>query len=180
MAARTRCGRLAPTVGGCGRLDPVRYALRGLHSAALRPITIDNISDAECNTTTCTTDDTSTADVTVTYSEKPASGTLSLTGPKVISSEVVNVSGTDATSYTFIGVEMLADGGDIDLTATFSEGCSYSDDEIGTAPECSVELIPSDITVSGFGCFGPNGTYSFVDYAEGAPFWQSMSDFVIG
>ncbi|MCI5090928.1 choice-of-anchor Q domain-containing protein [Phaeodactylibacter sp.] len=143
-------------------------------------ISIDNISEADRNNTTCTTDDTYTADVTVTYSEKPASGTLSLNGPNVISSEVVDVSVTDATSYTFTGVEMLADGGDIDLTATFSEGCSYSDDEIGTAPECSGEFIPSDITVSGFGCFGPNGTYFFVDYAEGAPFWQSMNDFVIG
>ncbi len=142
-------------------------------------ITIDNISEAECNNTTCTTDDTYTADVTVTYSEKPASGTLSLNGPNVISSEVVNVSGTDATSYTFIGVEMLADGGDIDLTATFSEGCSYSDDEIGTAPECSVEFIPSDITVSGFGCFGPNGTYAYIGMPNGAPVWESANGFFI-
>ncbi len=142
-------------------------------------ISIDNISEAECNNTTCTTDDTYTADVTVTYSEKPASGTLSLNGPNVISSEVVNVSGTDATSYTFIGVEMLADGGDIDLTATFSEGCSYSDDEIGTAPECSVEFIPSDITVSGFGCFGPNGTYAYIGMPNGAPVWESANGFFI-
>ncbi|MCB9341330.1 MAG: HYR domain-containing protein [Lewinellaceae bacterium] len=144
-------------------------------------ISLANISAAECNNTTCTTDDTYTADVTVTFSSKPASGTLSLTGPNILVPVMaVDVSTIGATSHTFTGVEMLANGGDIDLTAAFSEGCSFNDDAVGTAPACGgTPYTPSNITVSGFGCFGPEGTYSPNGTVNGAPAWLSGFGFTI-
>ena len=144
-------------------------------------ISIDNISEADCGNTTCTTDDTFTADVTVTYGYLPGSGTLTLTGPTLAgSAPAVNVADLTANAYTFTGVTLAADGSDIDLTAAFSDGCDYNDSSLGTAPECGGTFTPADITVSGFGCFGPNGTYTFVGYEGGAPVWQSQNDFFIG
>ncbi|MEZ4934423.1 MAG: choice-of-anchor Q domain-containing protein [Saprospiraceae bacterium] len=144
-------------------------------------LSIDNLSDADCANTTCTTDDTFTADVTVTYGAVPASGTLELTGPTIVGSvAAVNVGDLAADSHTFTGVTLMADGGDIDLTAAFSDGCDYNDGSLGTAPECGGSpFMPTNITVSGFGCIGPEGTYSPNGTVNGAPAWLSGFGFTI-
>jgi len=139
-------------------------------------IEVSNASGANCNNTTCTTDDTFTADVTVTYESKPASGTLSLTGPTVVGTvPAVDVANIGATSHTFIGVTLKADGEAFALTTAFSGGCDYTDIEVESAPSCGGggTYTPSSITVSGFGCFGPNGNYQPSGTINGAPFWSS-------
>ncbi|MDR4469758.1 MAG: right-handed parallel beta-helix repeat-containing protein [Nitrospira sp.] len=145
-------------------------------------ITVGNISAADCNNTLCTSDDTYTADVTVTYSGKPASGTLALSGTDINGmAPSVDVSSAGANSHTFTGVTFNADGEMIGLTATFSEGCSITCN-VGTAPApCSggTPYTPSNITVSGFGCFGPEGTYSPNGTVNGAPAWLSGFGFTI-
>jgi len=134
-----------------------------------------NISVADCKNTTCTTDDTFTADITVTYDSKPASGTLSLTGPTIVGAVLpVNVGSIGATSYTFTGVTLQADGEEFELTAAFSVGCDYTDDEVDYAPSCQPEYVPTNITVAGFGCTGPNGNYTPAGTLNGAPKWESV------
>lgn len=142
-------------------------------------IFIDNISEAECNNIICIIDDIYIVDVMVIYSEKFVSGIFLFNGLNVISSEVVNVFGIDVILYIFIGVEMLADGGDIDLIVIFFEGCSYSDDEIGMVFECSVEFILFDIIVFGFGCFGLNGIYVYIGMLNGVLVWEFVNGFFI-
>jgi alpha-tubulin suppressor-like RCC1 family protein len=123
-------------------------------------IAISNISASDCKNTTCTEDDTYTADVTVIYSIKPASGTLALTGPTIVGTvPAVNVEDLDATAHTFTGVTMTADGGDIALTATFSEGCAKTEESAEVAPECGInDCDITDIALSNVGACNDNGT----------------------
>ena len=91
-------------------------------------------------------DDFFTADVTVTFANAPASGTLDLTGDGT-----ATVSVTGLTSpHIFTAVQMTADGGAIDLTATFSADgtCTFNETNTGTAPaSCSVP--PCSVTAIG-------------------------------
>lgn len=82
------------------------------------------------------TDDTFTADITVTFSNPPASGTLNLTGSATAS---VPVGSLGAGTYTFPGVTMLANGQTVQLTAAFSAtSCALTNFNAGTAPQfCS-------------------------------------------
>jgi hypothetical protein len=142
---------------------------------AVCPITaiaVSNLSDCDAQNTTCTTDDTFTADVTVTFASKPASGTLELTGPNIVGTvTAVNVDNIGATSHTFTGVTMAADGGDIALTATFSEGCDRAAN-LGTSPRCFFEPhVPTDIVLTSTGCSFADGTYVPTGTQNGAPRW---------
>jgi hypothetical protein len=145
-------------------------------SCPLTGITASNISAADCKNTTCTTDDTFTADVTVLFTAKPATGTLSLSGPTIVGTvPSVNVADIGTSSYTFIGVTLKADGEEFELTATFSEGCTYTDDEVDYAPSCgAAAFTPTNITVAGFGLIGANGTYTPNGTLNGAPKWESV------
>jgi hypothetical protein len=97
-------------------------------------------------------DDTYTADVIVTYSNPPASGTLSISGD---GSASVAVGSIGATSHTFTGVTMTADGFPIGFTAVFSAdpACTFSKSNTGQAPsQCSVAAPPGSIpTMSEWG-----------------------------
>ena len=77
-------------------------------------------------------DDFFTADVTITFVNAPATGTLDISGDGTASVAVAGL----VSPYTFVGVQMPSDGGSIDLTAAFSaEGaCTLSDTNTGTAP----------------------------------------------
>ncbi len=82
-------------------------------------------------------DDFFTADVTVTFTNPAATGTLDLTGDGTGSIAVTGIT----SPYTFTAVTMSADGTEIDLTATFSDDttCAFNNLDAGTAPEnCSV------------------------------------------
>lgn len=85
---------------------------------------------------------TFTADVTVTFSNPPNTGTLNLTGDGTASVDVSNL--TSATTHTFTGVALPADGGAIDLTATFSGNttCTFNQPNTGTAPDnCQSDVV---------------------------------------
>jgi hypothetical protein len=106
-------------------------------NAAPTGISVSSISACNGQSTTCVGDDTYTANVTVTYPSKPASGMLSLSGADLRSVPLptANVSGIGATSHTFNGVVLRADGQAIELTATFSEGsCAFTNSNAGMAP----------------------------------------------
>ena len=84
-------------------------------------------------------DDFFTADITVTFGNVPSSGSLDLTGDGTSSVAVGSLD--SATSHTFTGVTMPADGTAIAITATFSDdmSCTFSESDTGTAPvSCNV------------------------------------------
>jgi len=98
-------------------------------------------------------DDTFTFDVTVTFADAPATGSLDLTGDGTAT--VVVGSLDSPTSHKFVGVSGTADGGSIEVAAKFSDEttCSASDDT-ETAPDaCS---------------FNPCGGLFFSEYIEGS------------
>ncbi|MGH1387796.1 DUF7507 domain-containing protein, partial [Kordia sp.] len=109
-------------------------------------ISLSNISSCNNNgTPNNPSDDFFTADVTVDYAIPPASGTLDVTGDGTASVAVSSLG--SATSHTFTNVTLPADGGAINLTATFSAdtGCTYSENA-GTAPtSCSG---PADLSLT--------------------------------
>ncbi len=123
-------------------------------------IILTNQSACNDNGTTGTeTDDFFTADVIVTYFNPPPGGTLDLTGDGTASVAVGSLDST--TSHTFVGVQFPADGGAIDLTATFSgdPACSFNEPNAGVAPgPCSVPPCDvSDITTTNLSACNDNG-----------------------
>lgn len=120
---------------------------------SISDITAVNISACNNNGTPgISSDDTFTADVTVTFANAPATGTLNLSGDAVAS---VLVGSIGATSHTFSGLTMSANGTPIALTASFSAdaACTLSDSNTGQAPsQCSVVMPPGSIpTMSEWG-----------------------------
>jgi len=85
-----------------------------------------SVNPGPCNnngTPLNTADDYYTTDVTVTYANPPASGSLTLTGPALHSSNSVSSvpvgSLGSSTSHTFVGVRLKANGTALNLTARF-------------------------------------------------------------
>ncbi|MEO1260623.1 MAG: IPTL-CTERM sorting domain-containing protein [Bacteroidota bacterium] len=127
-------------------------------------ISVGNISACDDNGTPDPSDDTFTADVTVTFTDAPASGTLDLSGD---GSASVAVGSLGAGSYVFTSVSMSADGTAIDLTATFSAdpACSLNNANAGTAPAaCSVSAACAitGITSANISACDNNGTPNLV------------------
>ena len=122
-------------------------------------ISVSNISACNNNGTSDPGDDTFTASVTVSFTNPPATGTLDLSGD---GSASVGVGSLGTSPYTFNGVTMSADGGAIDLTASFSDdsGCSLNNNNAGTAPgSCSVsDCEISSISVSNISDCNDGGT----------------------
>ncbi|MEM6319560.1 MAG: hypothetical protein AAF960_17945 [Bacteroidota bacterium] len=102
-------------------------------------ITTANLSACTFNANTATS--TFTADVTVTFTRPPSTGTLELTGDGTASVAVTGL--TTATTHTFSGVTLPSDGGSIALTATFSDlsTCTFSKTNAGTAPSACPPVI---------------------------------------
>jgi hypothetical protein len=110
-------------------------------------IEVTNISACDDNGTPLPGDDTFTADVVVTFTNLPASGTLELSGD---GSGSVAVAGL-GNSYIFQNVVMSADGMAISLTASFSgdAACTFTNNNAGTAPEsCSCSPIINEVDYS--------------------------------
>lgn len=121
-------------------------------SCDISAVSLSSASACDDNSTPAVAqDDTFTGDITVTFSNPPASGTLQLSGDASASVAVGDLSGN---SYTFTGLEMSADGGPVFINASFSadSGCSLSS-SAGSAPSsCSVDAPPADIpTMSEWG-----------------------------
>ncbi|MBO6880310.1 gliding motility-associated C-terminal domain-containing protein [Winogradskyella sp.] len=108
-------------------------------------ITASNIDACSDNSTpTVLTDDTFTADITVTFTNAPTTGTLDLTGDGTATVSAVGLT----SPHTFVDVVLPADGRDIDLTATFSAdtSCTLNNANVFTAPfECSDDACPDVI-----------------------------------
>lgn len=125
-------------------------------------ISVSNISACNDNGTPTSADDTFTADVTVTFTDAPASGTLDLSGDGTAS---VAVGSLGMGTHTFTGVTMSADGGAISLTAAFSAdaACTLTNNNAGTAPAaCSITPPPvcaiSSISVANISACNDGGT----------------------
>ncbi len=139
--------------------------------------TATNISGCNGNSTTCETDDFFTADLTVTFQNIPATGSLVLSGADILeASPTVSVAGLSGNSYTFTAVHLRTDGQIIDLTASFTDGCFFQNPNLGTAPTaCS--SFPSTIIVGGFPvCPAETGPYQVSGIFNGAPTWSSATD----
>ncbi|MCO6480993.1 MAG: right-handed parallel beta-helix repeat-containing protein, partial [Phaeodactylibacter sp.] len=104
-------------------------------------ISANNIAGCDGNGTTCATDDTYTADITVSFASKPAAGTLSLSGADIVgaSPTPVDVNSLTGNTHTFTGVALRADRAPIELSAVFSdEPAAVFNGVAGTAPaQCS-------------------------------------------
>lgn len=113
-------------------------------------IAVDNVGTCDPNEPSILTDDFYTADVTVTFSTIPTTGTLDLTGDIVGMPPSVDASTLMGTSYTFVGVQLAADGTPVDLTATFSDDmtCTYSETGVdpGMQPCCAVSLAVMNVS----------------------------------
>ncbi|MEZ4962147.1 MAG: IPTL-CTERM sorting domain-containing protein [Saprospiraceae bacterium] len=126
-------------------------------------ISVSNISACNNQGTSDPADDTFTANVTVTFTDAPATGNLVLSGD---GTAAIAVGSLGMGTYTFTGVSMSADGTPISLTATFSAepACTLTNANAGTAPaSCSVILPPptcsvSGISVSNISACNSNGT----------------------
>ncbi|MFN4254245.1 MAG: right-handed parallel beta-helix repeat-containing protein [Saprospiraceae bacterium] len=120
-------------------------------------ITMDNASACNGSGTTCGTDDTYTADITVHFASKPASGTLTLSGADIVGSlpTPVDVTSLAGNSHTFTGLTLRADEQSTDLSASFSEEASvvFSKNAGNAAAPCSgpkeiiIAVDPYDYTV---------------------------------
>jgi len=132
----------------------------GMHSAysqcTIQITATSNTSACNNNgTLTDPSDDTFTASVTIVYTNLPATGDLVLSGDGSATIAVTDAvafpggAGSDG-SYTFTGVQMIADGAALSLTTTFTDpasGCTFTDNSAGFAPaSCSPDCDITGIT----------------------------------
>ncbi len=112
-------------------------------------ITLANASTCNSNGTVQNTDDYYTANITVTYTNAPLTGTLTLTGDVIGTYSVAVGSLGSTTSHTFTNVQLVADGTSTNLTAMFSADalCTYS--IMGPAvASCSVCATPPSVVIT--------------------------------
>jgi len=116
-------------------------------ACAITSISTANLSGCNDNgTPTNPADDFFTADVTVSFNNPPATGNLNLTGDGAAN---VSVNGL-ASSHTFTGVQMSADGSPISLTATFSANtnCTLTNANAGSAPASCSTAPPAGCSIT--------------------------------
>lgn len=126
-------------------------------------ITNIQLSNIVCNsngTVPDGTDDYYTADATVTFANAPATGNLVLSGDASATESTANLDA--ATSHTFVGIQLPADGTTSTLTATFdaSAACTYTNNNLAavsscSAPVCNISAV-SIVPISG--SYNQNGT----------------------
>jgi hypothetical protein len=140
----------------------------------IAPCAISNISFANqstCNdngTSSNNTDDWFTADITVTFANPPATGTLDLTGDVLAGGGAISVPVATAgagPTYTFTGVRLRADGTASSVTAAFSANtaCTFSVTNGPNVPACSTPICSVTLTSVNAACqVGENGKYDLV------------------
>ncbi|MCC6412807.1 MAG: lamin tail domain-containing protein, partial [Saprospiraceae bacterium] len=137
----------------------------GSHSSACAPsCVISNIAfgtPGSCNnngTVGNESDDYFTADITVTFSDAPGTGTLDLSGDVLPGGGALSVSAPFTSPITFSGVRLRADNTASAVTATFSANgaCSFSVSNGPTVAACSACPAIS-ATISGNGAFCAEG-----------------------
>lgn len=142
----------------------IRYTIaNGAGSGSNAHIGVDNISitpqcstscgmislsygtPGSCNdngTPSIATDDYYTVDITVSYANAPATGTLDLTGASLHSSNLasnISYTGPFGTTHTFTGVRLLANNTASSVTATFTDtpACTITNMAGATVAPCS-------------------------------------------
>ncbi|MBL7787307.1 MAG: hypothetical protein JNM36_15480 [Chitinophagales bacterium] len=107
-------------------------------------LTVSNASACNDNGTPAdATDDYYTADVTVSFTNKPTTGTLNLSGTDLHSSNTASSIAvgltTTAISHTFSGVRIKANGSTTSITAAFSAAatCTFTSSSIAAVASCS-------------------------------------------
>ncbi|WP_353777310.1 hypothetical protein [Winogradskyella sp. 3972H.M.0a.05] len=132
---------------------------------SITDISISN-PPGSCNdngTASDASDDYYIADVTITYSNPPASGSIDLTGAGVVGGTTSATVGTSPQTIT--GVQLAANGSDVEVTATFSAdgSCTYTETVSGSGvASCSSSgssVCLSDDFNSGYGNWTGSGTY---------------------
>ncbi len=142
----------------------VNFDLCGVNTCLVDSISASNLSVCNDNGTNGNSaDDTFTADITVTFSEAPTTGTLDLSGDGTAS---VAIGSLDTTSsHTFTGVTLPANGIAISLTATFSDEvtCTFSNLNVVSAPaSCSIApIVANDDSATGVN--GVTGATGVID-----------------
>lgn len=112
-------------------------------ACAITNLTVANRSSCNNNGTAGNTgDDWITANVTVTFSDPPATGNLVLSGDVLAGGGATSVTVATAgagPTYTFTGVRLRADGTPIVVTATFDAepACTFTNSTIPAEPPCS-------------------------------------------
>lgn len=117
--------------GGSGHSGFDNFKLTGFsgggNSCSISNIAITNAGACNDNgTATDVSDDYYMADVEITYSDSPASGTIDLTGAGVLGGTTSASVGTSV--QTISGVQLKADGNDVEIIATFSDdsACNFT------------------------------------------------------
>ena len=115
---------------------------------SITSISTSNISSCNDQGTSSPADDSFTADITVVFANPPSTGFLTLGGD---ATGLIPVGSLVSNSYTFVGLTLSADGGLINLVASFSagSGCSLTNSNAGTAPApCSVDPPAEEVDLS--------------------------------
>ena len=102
-------------------------------SCAISDIGITNAGSCNDNgTVSDPSDDYYLADIEVTFSNPPASGTIDLTGAGVVGGTTSVAVGTSV--QTISGVQLKADGNDVEIIATFSDdtACTFTETVAGS------------------------------------------------
>lgn len=141
--------------------DVVIVGVGGGGSCSITDIAITNPGTCNDNGTPAdSNDDYYLADIEVTYSNPPASGSIDLTGAGVVGGNISDIVG--ASVQTISGVQLKADGNDVEITATFSADptCNYTEIVTGSGvASCSSSGGGSCLNES-FGNIGSSGSYS--------------------
>ncbi len=145
-------------------ISDVTRANVGMFQTMDSDIPVSNISACNDQGNDFPFDDTFTADVTVSYTSRPNTGNLVLSGDGVGS---VPVGSIGSGSYTFQNVVMSANGTPINLTVSFSDApdCTLNNGNLGSAPApCSGSFcVVAAITTTNISACDDQGTADPLD-----------------
>ena len=127
---------------------------------SINGIIASNGSSCNDNGTANPDDNFFTVDITVSFESAPSRGYLQLSGD---TTSMVNINELDsATSHTFVGITLPADGEFVELTAAFVENdqsqCEFTNTTVVSAPLCCAPVEEndtcsiSDVTLSDVSC----------------------------
>ncbi|MBO6879982.1 hypothetical protein [Winogradskyella sp.] len=133
----------------------------GSSTCSITDILLSNSSSCNDNgSASNASDDYYTSDVTITYSNAPASGTIDLTGTGVIGGTTSVAIGTSPQTIT--GVQLAANGADVEIIATFSAEttCNYTETVAGSGVASCSAAASTNCAFESFDNSNATGSYS--------------------